>query len=62
MHLVIIAALCIIQVSPRIAAETANGVRYGQRAGQQIHLPSDQAHWPDRQLLAWHQHEVFLAG
>lgn len=51
-----------IQVSPRIAAETANGVRYSQRAGQQIHLPSDQAHWPDRQLLAWHQHEVFLAG
>jgi putative restriction endonuclease len=51
-----------IQVSPRIAAETANGVRYNQRAGQRIHLPSDPALWPSRELLEWHQHEVFLAG
>ena len=51
-----------IQVSPRIAAETANGVRYQQRAGQHIHLPSDRTLWPDRDLLAWHQNQVFLAG
>ena len=51
-----------IQVSPRIAAETANGVLYTQRAGQQIHLPDDRALWPDREVLAWHQHAVFLAG
>ena len=51
-----------IQVSPRIAAETANGVRYQQRAGQQIHLPSDRALWPDRELLAWHRDAVFMAG
>ena len=51
-----------IQVSPRIAAETANGVLYTQRAGQQIHLPHDRALWPDREVLAWHQHAVFLAG
>ena len=51
-----------IQVSPRIAAETANGVRYSQRAGQRIHLPNDHALWPDRAVLAWHRDEVFLAG
>jgi len=51
-----------IHVSPRIAAETANGVRYNQREGQRIHLPTDRALWPDRDVLAWHQNQVFLAG
>lgn len=51
-----------VQISPRIASETANGIRYQARAGQRIHLPADQAAWPDPALLTWHQQRVFLAG
>jgi putative restriction endonuclease len=51
-----------VQISPRIASETANGIRYQARAGQRIHLPADHTAWPDPALLTWHQQRVFLAG
>lgn len=46
-------------VSRRLRDEYANGRVYYELAGRPIHVPSDTAAQPDRELLAWHEGEVF---
>jgi putative restriction endonuclease len=48
-------------VSRRLRDEYANGRTYYELDGREIRLPVDQAAQPDRELLAWHEAEVFQA-
>jgi putative restriction endonuclease len=46
-------------VSRRLRDEYANGRVYHQLDGREIRLPAGPAARPDRQLLAWHEAEIF---
>lgn len=46
-------------VSRQLRDEYANGRVYYELAGRRINVPSDTAAQPDRDLLAWHEGEVF---
>jgi putative restriction endonuclease len=46
-------------VSRRLRDDYANGRTYYELAGRPIQVPTDAAAQPDRDLLAWHESEVF---
>jgi putative restriction endonuclease len=48
------------QVSQRLDADWQNGKAYYAVDKQRIVLPTERSCWPDRELLDWHQSEVFL--
>ncbi|MGP0048841.1 MAG: HNH endonuclease [Solirubrobacteraceae bacterium] len=50
-----------VAVSRRPREEYANGRVYYELDGRAIQLPSDPGAQPDRELLAWHEAEVFKA-
>jgi putative restriction endonuclease len=47
------------EVSPRLREEFENGKVYYERHGAEIHLPGAKADLPDRELLRWHNENVF---
>jgi putative restriction endonuclease len=49
-------------VSHMLRDEFANGRVYYELDGHSIHLPADPAARPDRELLAWHEAEIFRAS
>jgi len=49
------------EVSRRLRDEWENGRVYYELAGREIRLPADPALRPDRELLAWHREERFIA-
>jgi putative restriction endonuclease len=49
------------KVSKRIREQFANGKHYYALDGQSIGLPDNPVHAPDRDALAWHNTERFLA-
>jgi putative restriction endonuclease len=48
------------KVSQRLDADWQNGKAYYAVDKQRIVLPTERSCWPDRELLDWHQSEVFL--
>lgn len=50
-----------IQISEKIKADFNNGKIYYERHGKElVSIPSEQTWMPDRELLEWHQQEVFV--
>jgi putative restriction endonuclease len=49
------------RVSPRLREEWKNGKAYYGMEGRKILLPEFERDWPDRETLAWHGTEKFLA-
>ena len=47
-------------VGERLREEYKNGRSYYALSGSRISLPRDPSLLPDRELLSWHEHEVFM--
>lgn len=51
-----------IEVSRAIQEEFANGIRYKERHGQKILLPTETTFYPELDFLEWHNQEVFRSS
>ena len=47
-------------VSDKVREVFQNGNEYRRLHGKQLALPVNQADWPDKALLRWHNYERFL--
>ena len=51
-----------LEVSSRLRTDYENGHSYYPFHGNQVRVPSVQAHWPELDVLRWHNEHRFLAG
>lgn len=49
-----------LEVSPKIKEHFSNGIRYKERHGTQILLPSEQGFHPNPRMLSWHNENIYL--
>jgi putative restriction endonuclease len=52
----------LFQVSPRLKEDFNTGVTYYPMKDRRIILPEDSRKHPDRDLLRWHNQNVFIAA